>query len=215
MSRNGITQAQVFDAATELTTNQQPVTVQTVREALGAGSFTTITQHLRKWREETKTMALQPIILPPEVEAAAARAATSIWRTAEELMRREIEMIKQAAQLQVQDCQRHNDEALQEIARLEREIYLQSTQMTDHADQLETLRNALTQSKAHLLAQASREKDLMDRLHELKMELAQARTAVEQKNETCALLRGELTALKTERITKKTPARNEENRPPQ
>jgi hypothetical protein len=62
MSRNGITQAQVFDAAAELTTNQQPVTVQAVREALGAGSFTTITQHLRKWREETKTMAPQPIV---------------------------------------------------------------------------------------------------------------------------------------------------------
>lgn len=215
MSRNGITQAQVFDAAAELTATQQPVTVQTVREALGAGSFTTITQHLRKWREETKTLAPQPSIAPPEVEVAAARAAASIWRTAEELMRREIEMIKQAAQLQVQDCQRHNDEALQEIARLEREITLHSTQMADHADQLETLRNALTQSKAHLLAQASREKDLMDRLDELKIELTQARTAVEQKNETCALLRGELTALKTERVTKTTRARSEENRPQQ
>jgi len=212
MSRNGITQAQVFDAAAELTTNQQPVTVQTVREALGAGSFTTITQHLRKWREETKTLAPQPIVLPPEVEAAASRAAASIWRTADELMRREIEMIKQAAQLQVQDCQRHNDEALQEIARLEREINLQSTQMADHTDQLETLRNALTQSKAHLLAQASREKDLLDRLDELKIELVQARTNVEQKNEVCALLRGELTALKAERVTKKPRARSEENR---
>jgi uncharacterized coiled-coil DUF342 family protein len=215
MSRNGITQAQVFDAAAELTTNQQPVTVQAVREALGAGSFTTITQHLRKWREETKTMAPQPIVLPPEVEAAASRAAASIWRTADELMRREIEMIKQVAQLQMQDCQRHNDEALQEIARLEREIYLQSTQMADHTDQLETLRNALTQSKAHLLAQASREKDLLDRLDELKIELVQARAAAEQKNEACALLRGELAALRAERATKKTRARSEENRPQQ
>jgi uncharacterized coiled-coil DUF342 family protein len=215
MSRNGITQAQVFDVAAELAANQQPVTVQTVREALGAGSFTTITQHLRKWREETKTMAAQPIVLPPEVEAAAGRAAASIWRTAEELMRREIEMIKQAAQLQAQDCQRHNDEALQEIARLEREINLHSTQTADHTDQLETLRNALTQSKAHLLAQASREKDLQDRLDELKIELVQARTNVEQKNEACALLRGELTALKAERVTKKPRVQSEENRPQQ
>ena len=201
MSRNGITQAQVFDVAAELTATQQSVTVQAVREALGAGSFTTITQ--------------QPIVLPPEVEAAASRAAASIWRTADELMRREIEMMKQAAQLQAQDSQRHHEEALQEIARLEREIYLQSTQMADYTDQLETLRNALTQSKAHLLAQASREKDLLDRLDELKIELVQARTNVEQKNEACALLRGELTALKAERVTKKPRARSEENRPQQ
>jgi chromosome segregation ATPase len=212
MSRNGISQEQVFEAAANLALNQQPVTVQAVREALGVGSFTTITQHLRKWREETKTAA-PATTLPPEVEAATSRAATSIWQVAEELMRREIQTIKQAAQYQVDEYQRLFEEALQEIARLESQIQTQTQQIADQHEQIGALRDALMQSKAHLLAQTSREKDLMNRLDEMKLDLTQARTAVEQRNENCALLRGELAALKADRIPKKRGPRNEENRP--
>jgi len=212
MSRNGITQEQVFEAAANLSSNQQPVTVQAVREALGVGSFTTITQHLRKWREQTKPVTTVTAV-PPEVEAATSRAVTSIWQVAEDLMRREIETIKQATQYQVHEYQHSFEEALQEIARLERQIQTQTQQIADLHEQTGTLRDALMQSKAHLLAQTSREKDLMNRLDEMKQDLTQARTTVEQKNENCALLRGELAALKADRAPRKGGHKNEENRP--
>src|SRR5262245_720932 len=134
MSRNGITQEQVFEAAASLLANQQTVTVQAVREAIGAGSFTTITPHLRQWREETKVIPT-PAPLPPEVEVAANRAAISIWQAAETLMRREIETIKQATQYQINDYQRSFEEAIQEIARLERESQTHAQQIADQHTQ--------------------------------------------------------------------------------
>jgi hypothetical protein len=67
----------------------------------------------------------------------------------------------------------------------------------------EKLRDALTQSIAHLLAQTSREKDLMSRLDELKIDLVQTRTTIEQKNEAYVLMRAELAALKADQTPKK------------
>ena len=52
MARPGITQEQVFEAATALQDEGTVPTVQSVRERIGSGSYTTITPMLNAWRDE-------------------------------------------------------------------------------------------------------------------------------------------------------------------
>jgi len=56
----GITEAMVVDAAAKLTAEGVPPTIDAVRKRLGRGSYTTINQYLRPWRE-------QSLAKPPDV----------------------------------------------------------------------------------------------------------------------------------------------------
>lgn len=74
MARKGITQAQVFNAADAISSTGQNPTVASVRAKLGTGSFTTITAHLRAWKEQVVTSAPEERAeLRAELKAADAR----------------------------------------------------------------------------------------------------------------------------------------------
>ena len=194
MSRNGITQDQVFAAAQDLITAQQPVTVHAVREILGQGSFSTIAQHLRTFRSQTKESALPPAPLPPLVATTANRAIAAIWQAAQELAHREIEIIRQLAQAQLVDAQGQAEEAVQEVMRLEKQIQACTLAIADKTQQIEALNQALTQCENQIAAHLARNEQTSLRLTELRAELAEARAATEQKTEECGRLRGELAA---------------------
>lgn len=56
MSRPGVTQADIEQAATALQSRGKNPTVDSVREFLGTGSKSTITRHLRAWKQRIKLM---------------------------------------------------------------------------------------------------------------------------------------------------------------
>ena len=192
MARTGITQEQVYDTANRLVAGQQSVTVQSVREALGAGSFTTIGGHLRHWHEQ----ALSEVNLapPPVLEPLARHALQTLWQAAAQISRAEIEQVRRLAHTQVEDQQQHNEVALQEITRLEKQAELASSHAADQAMQLHTLQEILVQAQATIAAQGARSEQLTLRVEELRTELLAARTSTEQKSEECGHLRGELAA---------------------
>ena len=183
MSRTGITQDQVFAAAQALADRAQPVTVQALREALGRGSFTTLSQHLRAWKSHTPTHPLPP--LPPEIEAAAHQALTRVWTAASELAQREVHTVRSAAHTQIAESQTQAQETLQEIAHLERTVQAQE-------DRIATLQPALATAETHLAAHAAKITQLEARIAELKAELEKARFHNDQRAEECGKLRGEL-----------------------
>ena len=159
MSRPGVTQDQVFAAAQALADHAQPVTVQALREALGQGSFTTLSQHLRAWRSHSQTRFLPP--LPPEIEAAAHKALTLVWTAASELAQREVQAARTATSAEIAQSQAQAQETLQEIARLERTT-------RDQEDQIATLRPALTAAETTLAAHIAKAGQLEARIVELK-----------------------------------------------
>ena len=183
MSRPGVTQDQVFAAAQALADHAQPVTVQALREALGQGSFTTLSQHLRAWRSHSQTRFLPP--LPPEIEAAAHKALTLVWTAASELAQREVQAARTATSAEIAQSQAQAHETLQEIARLERTVQ-------DQEDQIATLRPALTAAETTLAAHIAKAGQLEARIVELKAELEEARLHNDQRTEECGRLRGEL-----------------------
>jgi len=71
MARQGITREQVFAAAEELREEGIAPTVQTVRERIGSGSFSTINAHLGAWKEQNAGVAVAAIpAIPDKVQAA-------------------------------------------------------------------------------------------------------------------------------------------------
>ena len=194
MARIGITQEQVFDTAERLRAEQQPVNVQSVRAALGAGSFTTISVHLRRWQEQAQLAAA--LTAPPELEAVARRAVHAIWHAAAQISCREIELARHRAQVQVEEMQQHYAAAVQEIARLETHTEQTAAHSTTVLAEIQDLREALAKAQASAAAQQARATQLDARVDELKAELNATRAATEDKSEECGRLRGELAALR-------------------
>ena len=211
MSRPGLTQEQVIEAANVLVAAGHAVSVHAVRTALGVGSYTTISQHLRGWREQHRIdHAPSAAPVPPELEALASKFFSSIWHSASGIARRELEAIRHAAHAQVEDTRQEFDQALQEITRLEDQIEQIRQQTAEDARELNRLRNALAQSQAERDACVRRDAELLTQITEIKADLVKARTISEQKVEESAILRGELGALKAMRTERKSRLRGPE-----
>lgn len=209
MSRHGITQDQVFTTAQKMADTQQPVTVQAVRAALGVGSYTTVSQHLRHWREQ-RHHAVPATPLPAEVEAAAATTVATLWAAACEHAQRETDVIRQTAHAQVNAAQVQTQDALQEITRLEQELYQSAQQRAEQTHQLDAARQALNVADNRYAADQATLEQLNRRIAELKLELDQAQALNERKAEECGRLRGELASRPASPPTK---ARREERVP--
>lgn len=95
MARKGITFDQVANAAAAIKARGTEPTVAGVRIELGnEGSYSTISQHLSKWRDEA-AQQVQARSLPPEVENAMMSAMMTVWNVANKLHQDEAAMLKQ------------------------------------------------------------------------------------------------------------------------
>lgn len=154
MAREGITQAQVFNAADAISSAGQNPTVASIRAKLGTGSFTTITAHLRAWKEQVITSEPETSDVPEEVTAALGRAAEIVWKAANEHFARELAALRKAADDNTLKAYAEADEARAEIERLEevvendREtITAQAEHVQDLAEKYTALRNIIESLK--------------------------------------------------------------------
>ena len=108
MARSGIQYADVQQAIDALLTRGDAPSVQRIREVLGTGSFTTISEHFRHWRNEREQNRDVP---PPKgVPEAVATLATNMWRQAQELANEGLVHYREEANRKVEAAQ---DEVLQ------------------------------------------------------------------------------------------------------
>lgn len=80
MARSGIRYEDVKDAAETLLSRGLSPTIQRVREVLGTGSNTTISEHLKHWQQRLAETPLA--ILPPAVPEVVMAALDAFWKTA-------------------------------------------------------------------------------------------------------------------------------------
>lgn len=112
------TQEQVFEAADKLAADGREVTPNTLRQALGSGSFTTLGTGIAAWREARKTAPAPTVIdMPESVSVAFAQC----WQAAAAEAGKEIASIRQKADAEISATKRDLADALAEIARLEEE----------------------------------------------------------------------------------------------
>ena len=139
MAREGITQAQVFNAADAISSAGQNPTVASIRAKLGTGSFTTITAHLRAWKEQVVTSEPEPSDIPEEVTAALSRAAEIVWKAANEHFARELAALRKAADDTALKAYAEADEARAEIERLEEVVENDRETITAQAEHVQSL----------------------------------------------------------------------------
>jgi len=141
MARTGITFEDVRCAAESLLGRGLNPTIQRVREVLGTGSNTTISEHLKNWQQQ---LAEAPkIVLPPTVPEAVALALDTFWKIAVQQAETTFdEQRKRAAQAaaaaeQARDAaiaEQHQIQA--EIEQLRHQLKITQTAARDVADRL-------------------------------------------------------------------------------
>lgn len=119
MARQGITQEQVFAAADELRDEGIAPTVQTVRERIGSGSFSTINAHLGAWKEQNAAQAVADI---PEIPDKVQAAFAQIWATASRGAQEGFETQREALETTRREMERERSSMAQEIERLEQAL---------------------------------------------------------------------------------------------
>lgn len=115
MARSGIRYEEVQNAAETLLGRGLNPTIQRVRELLGTGSNTTISEHLRNWQQQ---MAAAPrAVLPPAMPETVATAVDTFWKTAVQHAETAFEAHRLAAEQAVAAAEQARDEAAAEQAR--------------------------------------------------------------------------------------------------
>ena len=119
MARQGISRAQVLEAASALQEEGTPPTVQAVRERIGSGSYTTINRYLDEWRKEHAGQAPANIPAMPEKVMGAFQ---QIWATAARVAQEDVETERQALEAMRREMEQAKADMAAEIARLEKDL---------------------------------------------------------------------------------------------
>ncbi|MWJ28184.1 hypothetical protein GPM19_08190 [Halomonas sp. ZH2S] len=145
MARNGIQYPDVQEAIDTLLVRGDTPSVQRIREVLGTGSFTTISEHLRHWRSERE---LNRDVPPPKgVPEVIVELATGMWREAQQTANDTLAHYRQDANQQVEKAQRQAQEASRQAADAEQRERALVEHLRHTEQRLEALSSELAQSE--------------------------------------------------------------------
>lgn len=120
MARKGITYDQVANAAAAIKARGTEPTIAAIRVELGGeGSYTTISQHLAKWKDNRATDSDNAELPPEEIQNSFMEAGIKAWNVAKKAAREEIAALKQEHQDERKKLGKELDESAEEIKTLE------------------------------------------------------------------------------------------------
>lgn len=148
MARIGITYEDVQRAIDTLLKRQEAPSVQKVREVLGTGSFTTISEHLREWRSRKEQRKDQPPSrsMPPPLQ----ELAEKLWEQAQETANDGLAHYRQEADGQVGKAQEASAEAVRRAEDAEQRESALSGHLARLDERLAEHTSELARSKAEL-----------------------------------------------------------------
>lgn len=124
MARNGISYSDVKQAIDEMQSEGLNPTIAGLRERLGTGSFTTISEHLKRWRSERQQ---QPMVAggtpaPDNLNS----MVQAVWQQAREDATKELESYKQEIQKTLDQAEEEKQQAIEQaVATNERNKWLE------------------------------------------------------------------------------------------
>lgn len=124
----------IHEVADQLAAAGQRPTLAAVREALGGGSFTTISEAMKLWRKQaSEHEQLQPLVeaLPDVLQQAALTTAAAVWREAQALAASRLEAERQALAQAQETLEAEQAETVELVALLERDLELSRTELAD------------------------------------------------------------------------------------
>ena len=142
MARSGIQYSDVQQAIDVLLTRGDNPSVQRIRDVLGTGSFTTISEHFRLWRSEREQNRDVP---PPKgVPEAVVTAASQLWQEAQEAANQALVHYREEANRQVEAAQQAEQEASRQAADAEQ----RESALAEHLRHVELRMEALNRELA-------------------------------------------------------------------
>jgi chromosome segregation ATPase len=175
-----ISKQDIIEAAEKLQAAGINPTMQAIRDALGGGSFATISPALREWRNASGQRATVAIEMPSEAKAALERAGVDLWRIVTALATEKLTKVQEEAEAAIQAANADRDEALLEITRLENGIEQKGAELAEALAANEVATNALNTA--------------LDEIRELEINLAD-KARIDAENNR---LHSELTELRNE-----------------
>lgn len=185
----------IHEVADQLAAAGQRPTLAAVREALGGGSFTTISEAMKLWRKQASEQEqLQPLVeaLPDVLQQAALTTAAAVWREAQALAASRLEAERQALAQAQETLEAEQAETVELVALLERDLELSRTELADvvakaadaevvsnaritkNANELDSLRAELTQAVLRAERAEAKAVEIERRAVDLRAELDRA-----------------------------------------
>lgn len=118
MAEKLVSDEMVFDVAEQLTAKGEKVTNRAVWSAIGGGSMTTISNALRRWRENQElkvSLSIERSPLPTAMLDVLHHAAAQLWEAAQAETKAELEQLAQATNARIAEAYSERDEALAEL----------------------------------------------------------------------------------------------------
>lgn len=185
MARTGITYDDVAQTATALLARGENPTIQRIREQLGSGSNTTISNHLRLWQQQRREDGA--LSLPPALPEQLLPALETFWQIAVEQAAATFEQERAAARRAVDEAQQARDEALaecrqlaQERAALSADLERMGALLQQREQNLETERETRQRLETELHAATERRAALEEALSEAREALVETRREQQQ-----------------------------------
>ena len=176
MARSGVQFEDVQRAIDVLLKRGETPGIQKIRDVLGTGSFTTISEHFREWREQRDANRDQPTWqeIPEPVEA----LVHSLWEQAQKHAgdglshyREEADRLVEAAREQAQRSRREAEDALQREAAINEHWLQAQTRLQEHSALIARL-------EAAQQATEQRENELNQRLAAAERQVGEARQSL-------------------------------------
>jgi hypothetical protein len=167
-----ITQEQIFTAADEIDARGQAPTLAAVRQAVGGGSFTTISEAMAAWRirrEARKGNAAEPV--PEALSAALGDFGQAVWRAAVDLAnarlageREKLELERDLAETVRAEAVQLADSLSADVDRLQTQLN-QALERAQAAEQcLAITRDELTEARVRAASAETRVTGLEERV---------------------------------------------------
>lgn len=161
-----ITREQILETANQLASENIKPTQTNVRERLGGGSFTTISEVLREWRQEQETVTqLQAVVIPHHITERTQTLMAQIWETAQAIASERLANEREALAHKEALINAEIDESNKIIETLENEqaeLTAQLDTLNNDNSLLNTKNNELENLTNSLKTQLQAEKDRAD-----------------------------------------------------
>ncbi|MBS9402564.1 DNA-binding protein [Halomonas sp. TRM85114] len=180
MARSGVRYEDVQQAIDQLVARHETPSVQKVRELLGTGSFTTISEHLREWRARRE--ANRDLPAPHDMPESLQLLASALWEQAQQEAgealnhyRAEANQQVEAARVETREARREAEDAQQRESALASHLATTEQRLEERSAEL-----ASSQSARH--AQEEREAEHAARLTKREEQLAKLQTQKEHQS---------------------------------
>ncbi|MDH0341989.1 DNA-binding protein [Chromobacterium haemolyticum] len=178
MAKAIATREEVFKKADEMLmagVKLQDLTIISLQEAVGGGSYTTVKKWLDEFREERKSQQIEQVQLPEAVVKKLMELGGQIMGLLSEDFRQQIETIRSAASEETLDARTQCQQAEAAIQKLEATVEEQEQLIASHVATMNTLQESVIESKRAEERALARTGELEGRVQDLKIDVERER----------------------------------------